>query len=258
MTYGEPAPRLKIERATEHFHALQDEQRRHLAEVNADPPRVVNQIETDDNGKDWWVVRVTNTATMPITAALILGDLTHNARSALDHLAFQLYLDNGGAVDAADAGTVAFPIFSSAANSDKAERKVRFLSVDHQTAIIELQPYKDPSRLVSQALLWLANVNNIDKHRVVRPVVSVSQGAKPGSVRVLQATAGISPTLTFFPGPHEDGTEIMRSDAIPASHGTVKMQADIGVSITYGEPPIDLPSVGRVIEVVSGIIDCFV
>lgn len=100
----------------------------------------------------------------PLNAwALIIGDAVHNARSALDYIAWRLA---GGIIE--DTRTL-FPICRDVAEFEEAAR--RRLKRVHQEAVAaigEIQPYLRPN-LKESALWTLDELDRRDKHRLLTP-----------------------------------------------------------------------------------------
>ncbi len=107
-------------------------------------------------------------------AATIAGDIVHNLRSALDHLAWQLVLlDNGRPTE-----DTSFPLHESATNSNGNPRVLTIAPGIRDTAIMSaveaMQPYTealyghDPR---TDSLSIIRRLNNIDKHRLLLTVV---------------------------------------------------------------------------------------
>jgi hypothetical protein len=98
---------------------------------------------------------------LPFDALAIAGDVVHNLRTALDHLAHQLVLVGSGAEPS---NRVAFPI---SVNLEAYERdepgKVQGMSPETIKAIDALKPYKGGIH----ALWRLHSLDNIDKHRTL-------------------------------------------------------------------------------------------
>jgi hypothetical protein len=108
------------------------------------------------------VISMDEVAPVPDEVSLVAGDVLQNLRSALDHLAYQLYLKGGGAP-----GTgrhVSFPIYESKqAYDDNKARRTRGMTQAATAKIESLAPYKG-----ANDLLWQINeLNNIDKHRII-------------------------------------------------------------------------------------------
>ena len=107
---------------------------------------------------------------LPVTpmVQVVIGDIAHNLRSALEHVTWQLVLANGGRPKLGAGGTQ-FPIL---AEEPPAPLEVRAhpgpgVSTDALRIIEAAQPYKDPEPMMRQhnSLAVLAHVSNTDKHR---------------------------------------------------------------------------------------------
>lgn len=99
--------------------------------------------------------------------ATIVGEVVHSLRSALDHTAWQLVLDNGGSPDE----NTRFPILKVAPSADRHGRHppphIAGGVSDKALAIIEeTQPYRRfPDFVETDALYVLHRLSIIDKHR---------------------------------------------------------------------------------------------
>ena len=100
----------------------------------------------------------------------ILGDVIHNLRSALDHLAFALADVN--APDRGDDRITLFPITQDKTDFDSKRRRLKFVSDRHVEMIEREQPWQrnDPSTVADHPLSLLEELDNADKHRVLRVV----------------------------------------------------------------------------------------
>jgi hypothetical protein len=122
---------------------------------------------------------VTEAHEAPPALALITGDIVQNLRSALDHLAYQLFLvGTGGSVGIGS--HVYFPIADSSAKfASELARKVRGMRQDAIDAIRALEPYKQGKGHD----LWIIHaLNNIDKHRLLFTVGGAFQSVNIGAV----------------------------------------------------------------------------
>lgn len=106
--------------------------------------------------------------------AAIVGDVVHNLRSALDHIAWQLVLLDGGQPDE----RTVFPIHLSSVNTKGNERHLTIepgiRRSDIMDAVESMQPYdaiKHGHPPETDALGILQRLNNIDKHRLLLTVV---------------------------------------------------------------------------------------
>jgi hypothetical protein len=100
--------------------------------------------------------------TLPFDVVSIAGDIVHNLRSALDHLAHQLVLV--GSPDTAPSRRIEFPIAETPIKyeAEKA-RKVEGMRPEAIEAIDRLKPYKGGN----DALWRIHELDNIDKHRAL-------------------------------------------------------------------------------------------
>jgi hypothetical protein len=147
--------RVKIERAKKCFHDLETElgnfgdkhfdmsfEKTHTS-FRQGPPDIARQ-------------RI-----RPFDALAIAGDVVHNLRTALDHLASQLV---SAGSDGEPSRRVEFPIAKDAATyeHDKA-RKVEGMSSEGIKFIDALKPYKGGN----ESLWKIHELDNIDKHRTL-------------------------------------------------------------------------------------------
>jgi hypothetical protein len=149
--------RRKIERAEKHFLDLQEAIAAFLA---ADPYKVSTKKDPQTRKLIYYVSGV---EPVPDSVSLIAGDVLHNLRSALDHLAQQLYLAGSG-----KSQTSWGVLFLIERNATKFEAKfggkvqgMRKLAVN---ALRDLEPY---DRGKGQDFFTLHTLNNIDKHRLL-------------------------------------------------------------------------------------------
>jgi len=107
LRYESPHPlsgcQLKMRRADEHFEALQNSMHDFM---RRDPYEVIQDFDSEANQ---YVVRVKVRERPPIEWSPIIGDIIHNIRSSLDHLAWQLVKRNA---EEPIPGKTQFPIFS--------------------------------------------------------------------------------------------------------------------------------------------------
>lgn len=107
----------------------------------------------------------------------IIGDIVHNLRSALDHLACQLVMLNGKSVDCCKSSKTSFPVCLTPESFLNTSRRIApLISPDALALIEQLQPYmaaNSPTANPSQreprfSNLWiLSELDIIDKHRTL-------------------------------------------------------------------------------------------
>jgi hypothetical protein len=149
----------KVERAKKHLIELEREISAFLA---TEPYRIDTKPHPNQpNGAKYYVA--STPSKQPISIPLIVGDVLFNLRAALDHLAYQLAVNNG-TTDKKILRETSFPILDSAKLYGKISRdKMKGMSQVAKDAIDAVKPYKE-----GNTILWqLHSLNNIDKHRTV-------------------------------------------------------------------------------------------
>jgi hypothetical protein len=156
----------KIARAREHIAETQRRVDQWRALI---PVRVVCRRDAATRRMHYLVDSV---APAPAGLPLVIGDAVHNARSALDHAAYQLFLANGGRI--ADAKHIAFPIAPVAADyPGLADRKLAGISQAARAAVDALRPFGGGEDRLSQ----LGALDNADKHRLLLVVAAQFRSA---------------------------------------------------------------------------------
>jgi hypothetical protein len=143
---------------------------------------------------------------------LIVGDIIHNLRSALDHIVCQLAILHGNDISCCDA--TYFPICICKPDFKKAEKRLQdLISAPAFTLIEELQPYKaaDRGKRPIADVLWTVHkLDIIDKHRIMLVV-----GKKFRATDLTYTLDDAPPVPVEVDGswrPLEDGTEIASID----------------------------------------------
>lgn len=161
----------KVERAKEHISDLETEIRSFLA---TNPYVIGTKRNPQTRQLIYYVVSVQDT---PIRLSLITGDVLHNLRSALDHLACRLICVGGGTPTKQSA----FPTTDTDSPQEyesNRTRKVKGMRQDAIDSIDALKPYKS-----GNDTLWrLHRLNNFDKHRLLITVGSAFQAVDIASV----------------------------------------------------------------------------
>jgi len=167
---------LKLARAKEHFETYK-RLIRGLSDNNATYAR---QQYNKELGRYEWVVA--DDWAIPDECSLIIGDCLHNARSCLDHLAWQLAKTPGR--------YTYFPIHeSSAAFKDRAPAQMRSMKPTAMEKIEALQSYHYPGKDGLYSLMWLHELDIVHKHKLLldttmRTAGGVATGGLPDSARV--------------------------------------------------------------------------
>jgi hypothetical protein len=207
--------REKIKRAEEHREVLDREVAAWL-EAHPIPFRAEYDPQTGSH-----IARIT-AVPQPVPTlrwGVIIGDVIHNLRSALDHLAWELA--HWGGRTPSDPEGVKFPIADTLATfgSGAAARATKQMDPAHVAKVESLQPYhaqSGPDRYTGtyiHPLAFVRDLSNADKHRLPTPILAVSQrfdfaiGAPPLNLSAFLGE-GMLNTL-------EVGTSIMRLIARP-------------------------------------------
>lgn len=246
MTLDLTDPIAKLDRSEYHLDALSAEVRG-VMELNAEA------METRFNPIDQSYSSIfKEPRPIPhVDLGLILGDVIHNMRSALDHLVAILVADTGHQVHTAHQ----FPIGNgpndwqrSVVNPPRNRRsQLEFVDPSYIAIIEEVQPYQPTTGLPSLAVV--RDLSNADKHRLIH-VVRRRLTARPN----VSAVHTIPYTITGIdysdPGSSlEDGTEVARvrthfdlvvdsstSNVAFPPGSEMNMRVDMAVTAVFGPP----------------------
>lgn len=166
MNAGLDNAHRKWDRAGEHLEALTGELSLFRARDSVD----LEAKRNGDRTQEWWIVHIRQT--IPPTITLLIGDVVHNLRSALDHLVYALATLKGPP----HRGT-AFPVCtkrekffertkgSRQFSPSSGMNKITGLRPLAQTFIERCQPYHGGNG--SGLLISLNALENTDKHRTL-------------------------------------------------------------------------------------------
>lgn len=244
----------KVERAKQLLADLAP-QIAHFVQSNPLAIQVTDEPTTGDQ-----VYRVQTAPQLPPAWATMLGDILHNLRSSLDHLAWQLVLANGEVPDR----QTAFPVTDSARQFEQSIGRMRGVSGEAIRLIRASRPYRG-----GNDLLWqLHQLDIIDKHRLLVPVgaayrsLTLDFGAGlrrliPDS-EIPELPLSLSPEDRLFP--LQDGEEVFRIMAAARSSDDLNPQFAFDVAfgdgdIVQGESLV--PTLQRIVEMVVQIMETF-
>jgi hypothetical protein len=229
--------RAKLQRADEHLETLAGEM---AAFLNADPSPLGFTIPHFDPETKWHVVYAYVEEEPPDRLGVILGDVLHNIRSALDHLVWQLVILNGGTPKKGMGGN-SFPIALTEAQWTKALKgPLLGVSEDHCAIIEKTQPYKQGDKAEQTYFGWLQFLSNTDKHQVVHPIVAILRD-DPADKVSFHVTKGPGRVVRkqFRSDVFSHGTELLRCKVEPMTPDTeVEMVGDVPVYIAFSERPV--------------------
>lgn len=160
----------KFDRAVQHFGELRQEVTTFLA---SQPYRVATKVDPESKRRIYYLASV---AEIPESVPLIAGDVIQNLRSALDHLAYNLFVDGTGGSELGR--HIYFPVASGVDEYNESKgRRTRGISGEALAAIDVIEPYKGGNEMVWQ----IGELNNIDKHRLLVTVGSSFQSLDVGA-----------------------------------------------------------------------------
>jgi hypothetical protein len=164
--------RLKVERAKQHFAALETETIAWLATK----PIAMTKEKDVEGRRHALVAEIVNPPPLD-RWALISGDCVHNLRSALDSLLYGIAIHETGLNPPKDEARLQFPITSSPEKFEEQKNRIRTLSVAVQLEIENVQPYNNPHPEFPPVLELLGSLDNFDKHRTLNVVAAVPHAA---------------------------------------------------------------------------------
>jgi hypothetical protein len=208
----------------------------------------------------------------PLTEwGVIVGDVAHNLRSALDHLVFQLAILNQ---EDPEGMNTQFPIFRKEddylAVGNRGSRKGKLSArdshlwgvADADKAIIDgLQPFNAGDRAHLHPLAILNQISNRDKHRLV----TASHGAmEDRSVEAIPTDPGINVEIkeAELSGLVEEGVELFRYRVLPDPNAEVQFRFKakhwIGFAGDLDQvPPISVEALSALMMEIADIIHSF-
>jgi hypothetical protein len=236
-------PRLKLQRGEEQLDQLEPEIR---AYSQSQPFR----LNTDDPDIEdgWMVIRFVDVRSEPDPRwGVRVGEFLHDLRSALDNLVWQLVLANGE--EPGDHNQ--FPIYASTTpgtprrgglpeGATRIDEMLLGVAPEYVTRIKEVQPYLGPGEHEDQknALGALADLNNIDKHKIVHPAIALTQ--RDGTNAEPSLVAGPPPTQIVVEhrlGPISEGAEALRWRLIGGTRETrVELRGGVAFDVAFGHP----------------------
>jgi hypothetical protein len=225
---------LKLNRAQEHLKALEH----HVGSfLNDDPHHVVTEL--DRQGRP--TLRVKNLKDPPPEIAVLIGEFAYNARSALDHAAYDLTcLGSGTPPPISLAKSSAFPIFNSGPDYKDRQKnghpsrksglfKVRGMPRGARATIERLQPYHRRNHPGARWLWVLEELSNVDKHRLL-PVTTATLLGTSYTFSVTGGSISQNETETFR-GPLKENAMIARLTVAvtPGAHVNVEANAVLDI-----------------------------
>jgi hypothetical protein len=174
---------------------------------------------------------------------LILGDAVHNARSALDYIAWRL-----AGSDLSDIKTM-FPIYRAITQFDNAMSRLARIHPDALAYIRTLQPYTRPDP--NRSVLWmLQELDARDKHKLIAMAQSVTCGA---SFRLNDPTVEVTIPYAAIESRIEHDTILAEYPGPPKAQ--VNVEFDFGFRILFEQGVIGADGDYEVVPCLEKIFD---
>lgn len=219
--------RAKLAQARKHLDTLDNEI---VLFDKSDPYSAGTYYDAKDEG---YIARIHVSRDLPPEWSLIVGDMLHNMRSALDNLAYALVVAHSGKPTEQEARNIQFLVCDGPGEfKDRCARYLGKMSTGTQATIEGLQPYNAVTPGYRHPLSVVRDLSNVDKHR---HIILTRATAEMSSI-VLEGP-GLPPgtTVVGFQGPFEEGTEIARWKYVggPPYNPEVKMTGYLAVVIAF-------------------------
>jgi hypothetical protein len=254
--------RLKLDRAKAHLDFLNADVRE---VIEGDDPNFVADFNPAKEGHEFKIARVLTRPNWPV----IVGDFVHNARSALDHLAWQLVLDNGERPGI----HTKFPIevteaawLNQVANraTQRGLPPLAGVSQEAFDLIRAAQPYqgRDEDRAHRTELARLNAMWNTDKHRTLHITRTYMPGVKPTVTVTPFGVATILHEAFLPPGAPIDEKTVVALIQVGVRPGTtdeadVRVHLELPTSVAFGEegkPPVPIGALPGILFKVEDIV----
>lgn len=218
-----PSHRLKLARATEHLEALQETVRNW---ADLDPCAVIAESEVETRRQAWNVRVLIPAPTDRIS--MLVGDVLHNLRQTIDHLAYSLAWQVRGVEPPENTG---FPItddiehFMASLGNIGPRRRMDPALI---AALERVQPYHGRD---FPALVALKEMHDLDKHRRVTVV-----GA--GAAHTLTHVGSLSlsgDTTMLGTGYYKDGTPLIEHFGAMNPESKVDVNFEITPDVLFGK-----------------------
>lgn len=247
-----PEPNLegvheKLVRAEAHFETLYAECR---AFIEREPQPWGISIPYYDADSDWYVCLAIINEPAPPRLGVILGDVIHNARSALDHLVWQLVIANGETPRSGSHGNT-WPMLSRGDKwSGALAGTVKGMNPKQQALVELAQPYKAGRRAKATSPAIIQALSNTDKHQLVH--VTRARMIDPGDAvtfRIRNGPGTIVRSQVRHGGCFEHKVEILRTKVEGRTDETeVWMEGSGPLEVAFGEDLITVTQLRNAIE----------
>jgi hypothetical protein len=231
---------LKIERASQHANALNATVQRWVD----DRPYKLSVDVDGETGEQ--VCRIHIERMPPPEWSVVVGEVVHGLRTALDHAVYALSAPSSGGKPP---GGTEFPIFKDEPNFRNTKRpgglwKIRGLGEAAEKVVVSVQPFNHAGGEPERHPLWvLQQLSNADKHRSLN-LMGTALGLGKLSLEPKGGVV-IESSKIRGDGQVEDGTELARWSVAVSGEGEVQIDGEIAYGIAFDEAG---PAKGEAIE----------
>lgn len=259
MDYPLQGAFAKVERAKRDLDSLEHAVRDFL---DADAYRFVADERNPDTGRI--VARLKIDKPLDFDWGVDLGVIGFLARSALDHLVYQLALANGSDPEK---DRTQFPIFESADDYFKGRKKsyrnrmLAGVAEPHRTIIDGYQPFHATRGVGTHPLALLRWLTDADKHRYVPPALAAFDRLKVNFDPPI-LVAGPAPMNSFELRPNEawvlEDNDVLTEVGVPAGETPkLKLDSETPLQVAFGERRLTFEVMRRITRHVEGILGRF-
>lgn len=239
--------RAKLDRAHEHLTALHAETG---AFVESEAHAFRGQVQKEESR---YVVRLEMREAPPIRLSILVGDLVHNLRSALDHLITQLVVLNGEK----PTNRNAFPILMEP-NPGALSQQLNGVDPEIVSWIETIQPYNGGQEQKDRAPLPnLRRLSNEDKHRVILASFSAIPRQDEATLRpnVRRDVEDITGYHLTVEKPLKDGDVVLWTDiTVTGPNPQVDTQGALPLDIGFGAPLVTTQGLVDISDAVRGVV----
>ncbi len=212
---------------------------RHIAELRAllEPVAAIasNSIVSEpDVDPSKLIYRVMDVPPIDPAASVIIGDVLHNLRSALDHLAGQLLFHDSARPPTRE---TQFPIYESAVDRKGLPRDVTIKPGirDKQilAALKDIQPYARGHEPAGEALWIVHQLNIIDKHRLLLTVVHAINLDRPAWYGLSEGDPQPAISLNVAP---LNGGDVVATFDFEGAQPPAEFDPHLALTVTIDEP----------------------
>jgi hypothetical protein len=218
--------RVKVERAEQHIRDVEVARQRFF---DSKPYRIESEYNSQTGQT---LYKVFDLQPPPVDIGLIAGDAIHNLRSALDHLAYQLILINGGTPDK----QTGFPIWQLSTDYQaQRHRRVKGMAQSAIDAIDVTYPYKG-----GNDMLWAIHYLDIaDKHHALLiTFVNVSRVSFEIPSNLFFGRGGVKGSVGGFSVPSGIGRPLKDGDVVFIREPDMHYEPDITLDVAFTNPEI--------------------